>query len=455
MRPRRTPPALVSMWMLDVFCCALGCVTLLWLLNTREAKQEATRASAALTDLASTRDNLAAAKADAEATRRTLNAQLDDLRGRLVATASERDETAKQLAVAKSEVADQTAKLAAAATRSQEQDDLLMRKQKVTDALVAKLAAAEVSSEELAKLLRTTEKERDAVLAKTVKLDEQLNDADARLRNATRETREAKDALAAMKKSGDELATASNAIRDLKNQLDNANANIIDLQGDKKKLADKYDKLRIDSEAKFAGIATTGKRVCFLVDISGSMKLIDEKTPESTKWPTVVETISKVMRSIPDLESYQVVIFSRSADYLFPGGGFLPYRGEETIRKVADALKAVEPVGDTNLHAGLDLAFRLRTSGLDTVYLFSDGLPTSGPGLTLEQERAKIADLQRSEILGKHIRDTLKRDWNPNPAGRKIRINAVGFFYESPDVGAFLWSLARENDGSFVGMSRP
>ena len=125
MRPRRTPPALVSMWMLDVFCCALGCVTLLWLLNTREAKQEATRASAALTDLASTRDNLAAAKADAEATRRTLNAQLDDLRGRLVATTNERDETAKLLALAKSEIADQTAKIAAAATRSQEQDDLL------------------------------------------------------------------------------------------------------------------------------------------------------------------------------------------------------------------------------------------------------------------------------------------------------------------------------------------
>jgi hypothetical protein len=36
-----------------------------------------------------------------------------------------------------------------------------------------------------------------------------------------------------------------------------------------------------------------------------------------------------------------------------------------------------------------------------------------------------------------------------------VRINAVGFFFDSPEVGAFLWALAREHDGGFVGMSRP
>ena len=300
-----------------------------------------------------------------------------------------------------------------------------------------------------------TEMEREALLAKTAKLDEQLQDADARYRSATAETKDTKNALAAMKKTGAELASASSTIRDLKNQLDQSNTQIIDLQGDKKKLADKFDKLRIDSDSKFAGIAMTGKRVVFLVDISGSMKLLDEKTPDGSKWPIVVETVAKVMRSIPDLDAYQVITFSRTADYLFPGG-FQPYRGEASIRKVTDSLKAVEPVGDTNLYSGLDLAFRLRSTGLDTVYLFSDGLPTSGPGVTPEQERLKPNDVQRGEWLGKHLRDTLKRDWNLTTArGQRVRVNAVGFYYESPDVGAFLWALARENDGSFVGMSRP
>ena len=49
-----------------------------------------------------------------------------------------------------------------------------------------------------------------------------------------------------------------------------------------------------------------------------------------------------------------------------------------------------------------------------------------------------------------------RRDWNRPLTGQpRVRINTIGFFYESPDVGAFLWALARENDGSFVGMSRP
>jgi hypothetical protein len=41
------------------------------------------------------------------------------------------------------------------------------------------------------------------------------------------------------------------------------------------------------------------------------------------------------------------------------------------------------------------------------------------------------------------------------PGQARVRINSIGFFYESPEVGAFLWALSRENDGSFVGMSRP
>ena len=40
----------------------------------------------------------------------------------------------------------------------------------------------------------------------------------------------------------------------------------------------------------------------------------------------------------------------------------------------------------------------------------------------------------------------------PNSPARFVRINAIGFFFESPDVGAFLWALAREHQGSFVGM---
>jgi hypothetical protein len=50
----------------------------------------------------------------------------------------------------------------------------------------------------------------------------------------------------------------------------------------------------------------------------------------------------------------------------------------------------------------------------------------------------------------------MRQNWNRDIPGRpRVRINTIGFFFESPEVGAFLWALARENDGSFVGMSKP
>ena len=53
------------------------------------------------------------------------------------------------------------------------------------------------------------------------------------------------------------------------------------------------DKLRAEADTRFAGIALTGRRVCFVVDMSGSMKLVDGSHPGPgqvagggrTRWP--------------------------------------------------------------------------------------------------------------------------------------------------------------------------
>jgi hypothetical protein len=107
------------------------------------------------------------------------------------------------------------------------------------------------------------------------------------------------------------------------------------------------------------------------------------------------------------------------------------------------------------MYIALEAAFQFRGQGLDTIYLLSDGLPNIGEGLTAEQART-MTETQRTDTLSRTVRNALKTRWNAPMVGRpRVRVNAVGFFYESPDVGAFLWALARENDGSFVGMSRP
>ena len=449
MRTRHKPPSLVSLWMLDVFCCALGCVTLLWLLSTREAKTQAARNADAVTLLAKTEGDLKArqaeliaTKADLDQTRRKLNADLEDLQAKYLATSAERDANAEKLVSATADLATAKVDLMRSVTKATELDDLLARKQKAATAAAVKLTASETAAADLAKLLREKTRERDDLTASAKKAAEQLNDLDAKLKTAAAAADAATSNLAAMRKSGDELATAR--------------ASIIDLQGQKAKLADKYDKLKAETDSRFAGIALTGRRVVFLVDISGSMKLIDDKTPAPDKWPTVVETLDKVMRSLAELEQFQVILFSSKAGYLLEGTDWLAFEKEKSISRVHDAMTKTQPKGDTNIFVAFEEAFRYREKGLDTIYLFSDGLPTSGPGLTVAQDKALVREQDRSEVLASHLRRTLNFLWNAeNLKQSKVRINSVGFFYESPAVGAFLWSLSRENDGSFVGMSKP
>src|SRR5688572_7674500 len=180
MRTRHKPPTLVSMWMLDVFCCALGCVTLLWLLNTRQASENAARAGDALqllnqteTELKSRQAELLATKAEFDQTRRKLNADVDDLQGRLLAMNDERDETAEKRALTKGALASAREKVAAATTRNQELDDLLARKQKEAKDLAAKLTVATESADEVAKLLREKERERVEMARKAQKAEDQ------------------------------------------------------------------------------------------------------------------------------------------------------------------------------------------------------------------------------------------------------------------------------------------
>src|SRR4029077_11001241 len=81
-----------------------------------------------------------------------------------------------------------------------------------------------------------------------------------------------------------------------------ANKSLEELKTEKEKLLADIARLRVILDQRFAGIELVGKRVVFLVDMSGSMDLVDEKTPAENKWAGVRNTLAQLMKSLPNLE---------------------------------------------------------------------------------------------------------------------------------------------------------
>jgi hypothetical protein len=509
MNVRHRIPSIFNLSMVDVLCCALGCVILLWLFYLRLAKQhqdaaeEQHRETAALLDTArSERDDAYALIANMAGRLRDLDQERAGLRRQL---------SEQQVAHAELE---SKWKASTASVMALERDVQAGRKQnEIQTARIAELEEKlKASAGRVASLegnVRAGDKRYETQLARAADLLRKLEAAEARLNDAQAradlvpglkaDLKEARSQYAAeaalaralekeVAKRMQELAAASKdleAIRAGKRSLEgelsardqelekarvykemwaksarrarDLEEKLAALQEDRKNLKAEAGRWRAAADNRFAGIELTGRRVVFLVDMSGSMDMVDEKTAAPDKWPEVGRTVARLMRSLPDLEKYQVVVFSMNARYLLAGDGWLDYDPRSSADRVVKALAAIKPEGGTNMYAALQAAFHLRDQGLDTIYLLSDGLPNQGEGLpATEAEQAKLTEEQRNDLCSRYIRRMLRTAWNvPRPGQPRVRINAVGFFFESPDVGAFLWALARENDGSFVGMSKP
>lgn len=473
MATRHRIPTIFNLSMVDVLCCALGCVILLWLINLREAKQRTESAGQTTALLAQTQSRL-----------EDTDQRLEAITTRLRQTTAERDGLAARAETAETERAALQSKRtdlekAVAALREQYADaqDRLAKKLKEQRALAKDLAAARQRVEDLDILVREKETLAKASARGADELAEKLRDADARLKQARSVAESVPDlraklavaetARAALQKEAEDRTRALDGLETAKRRLEreatsltrqlaDAERGLTALRDEKKTLADQMNRARVAAENRFAGIALTGKRVVFLVDMSGSMELVDENTTAPEKWIGVRQTLAKVMKSIPELEKFQVILFSSKASYLLgKEGQWLDFDPVTSSGRVAEALAAVKPKGNTDMYAAFEAAFAFRSQGLDTVYVLSDGLPNIGAGLSAEQART-LKETERAEILSRHVRRTLLNGWNRPQSGRpRVRINTIGFFYESPDVGAFLWALAREHDGGFVGMSRP
>lgn len=488
MRTRHKIPNVFSLSMMDVLCCALGCVILLWLLGAKQAEDDLGEAR----DVAANASERAALlledtkTANVSLERRVASLLVDrDKAVRLEASLARRiaelerlrDQLDRDLGGSKLQRAELEAKLKNSSARVTElESDVKARlaaldaerdRTKATDKMRADAQARYEAAN------KALDDERARAAAKQKELTALKGDVEARTREMGELKRSLTDAEAARKTlEGTLTAQLTSAKKDAKDRGDTLAARVAELEKENKKGADALAaaekanrgleqqlasfRMPKDKDGRFAGIALTGRRVVFLVDMSGSMKMVRWQVDAPGKWAEVCETVGRLMRSLAGLQQYQVICFS--TELLHPLGG----RGEwqdfdpvNTPDRAVKALKAVQPKGGTNMFVAVKEAFEYakRDRGLDAVYLLSDGLPNDGEGLTEMQEKTWAADdVRRGQTLGRHVLAQLRDDWNK---GRKVRINTIGFFYESPDLGSFLWALARENDGSFVGMSKP
>ena len=509
MRIRHKVPSIFSLSMVDVLCCALGCVILVWLLNAKQSEDDADERQEELAalrlraeaDKAESGKLLAASRAEytqagtrlaqllderrkAAASALALEGRIRDLeavrasleKGRDIARADS-DELKGRMKLTSARVRDLEADLKKAAGRERDLEGTLGKTSARLEEEKAAVSSARANLAAMGKV-RDAERARADELAKSLaRRDRDLEAATKSLTAAGRTRTTMATALAtkdaeikslrlledrytaAMKRetalgekleaAGQKIAALERGGKDYRDSLTEARAKIVRL--DNERLA-----LRADAEGRFAGISLTGRKVIFLVDTSGSMMMLDSTTDSPQKWQEVYTTVGKLMKSLPALERFQVITFAKTTDFpLGSPGKWLRNDGAATALRVEKTLAAIRPSGGTNMYSALEAAFAYRDSGLDTIYLLSDGLPNQGEGVTAD-ERVRLSESDRSQKLGRYVLAKLKASWNkPAAKASRVRINTVGFFYESPDLGSFLWALARDNDGNFVGMSNP
>jgi hypothetical protein len=475
--------------MVDVLCCALGCVILLWLLGAKQghddaeerrteveglrlaARAERERGEKRLASerersekrLVSERDRAVALEARLAERIRALEEVRDGLRTDLAAQQDRARKLDAQLKTSLARVSSLEADVKSGAARLDAERKRAGRlDRKVTDLEAGlkdlrtdlnRVRARHERDRESADEMRRTIDARQRELAA---LNRALDEARA-ARGKLEKTLAARDKeLAGARLYKDRLVSAEERERFLEKQLKDRQSAMQEAGRTLAALQRRTVTLEAAAKGRFAGIELTGKRVVFLVDISGSMMLLDESTKAPNKWLEVRNTVARLMRSLPELEKFQVITFNNKIAYPMGNDGkWLAHEGEASVKKVQDQLAKVQVRSGTNMYLALDAAFRFRKDGLDTVYLLSDGLPNQGEGVDPSKLKS-LRELDRGMMLGRYIRTKLKVDWNREQKGKeRVKINTIGFFYESPDLGAFLWALARENEGSFVGMSKP
>jgi von Willebrand factor type A domain len=219
------------------------------------------------------------------------------------------------------------------------------------------------------------------------------------------------------------------------------------------------DKPRIETSASsFFGIPVTGSRVVFILDVSGSMLwYMGRRFPRRFVPPKGDNIDSRIKRAKKELlgaingmtsdDKFNVVFFSSKARVWRKK---LVVANKGNKKAIATAVERIEAKGSTALYDavrdGLEIKAKRKpgarySTDVDEVFLLSDGAPTAGEILDLQQILDRVKGFNR---------------------GARIRINAIylgtkepaphtaqGIPLQSLSTDEFMKLLAEQNRGKF------
>ena len=144
----------------------------------------------------------------------------------------------------------------------------------------------------------------------------------------------------------------------------------------------------------FYGVEVFSERVCFVLDVSGSMRLnagegVDPDGPQDPDKPSRMDIakqeLSDIVRGFPDGKFFNLIFFESEVRSLDDG---LVKMKKAVRQKSLRFIREQYSLGGTALYPALQLAFA--DPLVDTIYLISDGAPTEGEITDIEEIRAEV-----------------------------------------------------------------
>jgi hypothetical protein len=177
-------------------------------------------------------------------------------------------------------------------------------------------------------------------------------------------------------------------------------------------------------EFSILGLATEAKSFVIVIDMSGSMISYTD---------LMIKSVLEVLEPLDDTNEFAIVGYQGNPSPLlwnYPDGSELIQATPENLQAARDFTNSLARrfSGSTPTHYAVLSALQYPA---DAVILMSDGEPDNAPGFILQD----IASLNRFE-------------------GKEIHTVAIGDYTQNRGLVMFLQSLAKQNGGDFVGVSR-